>query len=119
MKKNILLFEPRKLGIRLTGRKNFAQFFGVFMFLVVCLFSFSSVEANDFEEALKGLGNKSRAKIKKAIKNLGNQGNAAALPALEALKDNRLRVSEDGALIILNESVDDCQDALRPGVRFP
>ena len=86
MKKNILLFEPRKLGVRLTGRKIFAQFFGVFVFLIIGLFSFSSVEANDFEQALKDLGNKSRSKIKKAIKKLGNQGNAAALPALEALK---------------------------------
>ena len=112
MKKNILLSEPRKLGIRLTGRKNFAQFFGVFMFLVVCLFSFSSVAANDFEQNLKDLGNKSRSKIKKAVKNLGNQGNPAALPALEALKDNRLRVSEEGALIILDESGEEGRDAL-------
>jgi len=112
MKKNFLLFEPRKLGVRLTDRKIFAQFFGVFVFLVIGLFSFSSVEANDFEQALKDLGNKSRSKIKKAIKNLGNQGNAAALPALEALKNNRLRVSEDGALIILSESGEEGQDAL-------
>ena len=112
MKKIFLLFEPRKLGVRLTGRKIFAQFFGVFVFLVIGLFSFSSVEANDFEQALKDLGNKSRSKIKKAIKNLGNQGNAAALPALEALKNNRLRVSEDGALIILAESGEEGQDAL-------
>ena len=112
MKKNILLFEPRKLGVRLTGCKNSAQFFGVFVFIVVCLFSFSSAAANDFEQTLKDLGNKSRSKIKKAIKNLGSQGNAAALPALEALKGNRLRVSEDGALIILNEFGDEGQDAL-------
>ena len=112
MKKKFLLFEPRKLGVRLTGRKIFAQFFGVFVFLVIGLFSFSSVEANDFEQALKDLGNKSRSKIKKAIKKLGNQGNAAALPALEALKGNRLRVSEDGVLIILSESGEEGQDAL-------
>ena len=112
MKKNILLSEPQKLGIRLTGCKNYAHFFGVFVFFVVCLFSFSSAAANDFEQNLKDLGNKSRSKIKKAIKNLGNQGNVAALPALEALKGNRLRVSEDGALIILNESGDEGQDAL-------
>ena len=112
MKKKILLFEPRKLGVRLTGCKNFAQFFGVFVFLVVCLFSFSSVAANDFEQNLKDLGNKSRSKIKKAVKNLGNQGNPSALPALEALKDNRLRVSEEGALIILNKSGEEGRDAL-------
>ena len=112
MKKNILLSEPRKLGVRLTGCKKSAHFFGVFVFFVVCLFSFSSIAANDFEQNLKDLGNKSRSKIKKAVKNLGNQGNPAALPALEALKDNRLRVSEEGALIILNESGEEGRDAL-------
>ena len=84
MKKSILLSKPRELGVRLTGCKNSAHFFGIFVFLVVCLFSCSSVAANDFEQNLKDLGNKSRSKIKKAIKRLGNQGNAAALPALEA-----------------------------------
>ena len=102
MKETVFLFQPRKLGARLTGRKLCAQFVGGFVFLVIGLLSFSAVEANDFELTLKDLGNKSRSKIKKAVKNLGNQGNPAALPALEALKDNRLRVSEEGALIILN-----------------
>ena len=76
------------------------------------LLSFSTVEANDFELTLKDLGNKSRSKIKKAIKDLGNQGNPAALPALQALKDNRLRISADGVLIILNESGDKGRNAL-------
>ena len=82
------------------------------MFLVIGLLSFSAVEANDFELTLKDLGHKSRSKIKKAVKNLGNQGNPAALPALQALKDNRLRVSEDGTLIILNESGDAGREVL-------
>ena len=112
MKKNILLSEPRNLGVRLTGCKKSAHFFRVFVFFVVSLFSCSSLAADDFQQNLKDLGNKSRSKIKKAIKNLGSQGNAAALPALEALKGNRLRVSEDGALIILNEAGDEGQDAL-------
>ena len=80
--------------------------------MVIGLLSFSTVEANDFELTLKDLGNKSRSKIKKAIKDLGNQGNPAALPALKALKDNRLRISEDGVLIILNESGDKGRNAL-------
>ena len=112
MKETVFLFQPRKLGTRLTGRKLCAQFVGGFVFLVIGLLSFSAVEANDFELTLKDLGNKSRSKIKKAVKNLGNQGNPAALPALEALKDNRLRVSEEGALIILNESGEEGRDAL-------
>ena len=112
MKETVFLFQPRKLGTRLTGRKLCAQFVGGFVFLAIGLLSFSAVEANDFELTLKDLGNKSRSKIKKAVKNLGNQGNPAALPALEALKDNRLRVSEEGALIILNESGEEGRDAL-------
>ena len=112
MKETFLLFEPHKLGAVLIGRKILTQFFGVFVFLLMGLLSFSIVEANDFELALKDLGNKSRSKIKKAIKDLGNQGNPAALPALQALKDNRLRISADGVLIILNESGDKGRNAL-------
>ena len=112
MKKIICLIEPRKRGFYETEHKIFAPFFGVFVFLIISLFSFSFVAANDLEQSLKDLGNKSRSKIKKAIKNLGSQGNTAALPALEALKDNRLRVSEDGAIIILDESGEKGQDAL-------
>ena len=112
MKETFSLFKPRKLGTVLIGRKTLTQFFGVFVFLVMGLLSFSIVEANDFDLALKDLGNKSRTKIKKAIKELGNQGNPAALPALEALKSNRLRISDDGILIILNESGDKGRNAL-------
>ena len=112
MKETLLLLEPYILKTLLTGRNFFAKFVGGFVFLVIGLLSFSAVEANDFELTLKDLGHKSRSKIKKAVKNLGNQGNPAALPALQALKDNRLRVSEDGTLIILNESGDAGREVL-------
>ena len=112
MKETLLLLEPYILKTLLTGRNFFAKFIGGFVFLVIGLLSFSAVEANDFELTLKDLGHKSRSKIKKAVKNLGNQGNPAALPALQALKDNRLRVSEDGTLIILNESGDAGREVL-------
>ena len=112
MKETYSLFKPHKSGTVVVGRETLTQFFGVFVFLVMGLLSFSIVEANDFELALKDLGNKSRTKIKKAIKELGNQGNPAALPALEALKSNRLRISDDGILIILNESGDKGRNAL-------
>ena len=36
------------MRVRLIGRKNYSQFFGVFVFLVIGLFSFSSLEATDF-----------------------------------------------------------------------
>ena len=112
MKETLLLLKPYILKTLLTGRNFFAKFVGGFVFLVIGLLSFSAVEANDFELTLKDLGHKSRSKIKKAVKNLGNQGNPAALPALQALKDNRLRVSEDGTLIILNESGDAGREVL-------
>jgi len=69
-------------------------------------------EANEFEAALKNLGKKSRSKIKLAVKTLGNMGNPAAIPALEALKEKRLRISDEGTLIILNEAKDKGRNAL-------
>ncbi len=92
--------------------KVIARFLRVFVFLIVGILSFSIVEANDFESAIKDLGNKSRSKIKIAVKRLGNMGNLKALPALEALKNKRLKVSEEGVLIILNEAGDQGRDAL-------
>ncbi len=113
MSENPTVFKPTNLETTSKTRRKISQLLGVFIFLLVGLFSLSFVEANDFESTLKDLGNKSRSKIKKAIKALGEQGNSAALPALEALKSNRLRVSKDnGALIILNESGDEGREAL-------
>ena len=112
MNKPCPLSKPHKLGVDPKSRKMHARFLGVFLFLFVGLFSFSLGEANDFELALKDLGNKSRSKIKLAVKRLGNMGNPRALPALEALKNKRLKISEDGALIILNAVGDQGHDAL-------
>jgi len=84
-----------------------------FFALVVFFISFISIaEANDFESLLKDLGNKSRSKIKIAVQNLGDLGNPAALPALEALKAKQLAITEEGSLIILNESEDQGRDVL-------
>ena len=112
MNKPCPLSKPHKLGVDPKSRKMHARFLGVFLFLFVGLFSFSLGEANDFESALKDLGNKSRSKIKLAVKRLGNMGNPRGLPALEALKNKRLKISEDGALIILNAVGDQGHDAL-------
>ena len=84
------------MGVDSKSRKMLARLLGVFLFLFVGLFSFSLGEANDFESALKDLGNKSRSKIKLAVKRLGNMGNPKALPALEALKNKRLKINENG-----------------------
>lgn len=112
MKKDGTLHKYQRLKVNLKSRKPFLRFFGLFLFLAVGLFPLSLVEANDFDSALRGLGNKSRAKLKVAVKRLGDIGNPAALPALVALKNKRLQVSEDGALIIIDESGDHGHDAL-------
>ncbi len=106
------LYKYQKLKIEPKSRKRFIRFFGFFLLLAAGLLPLSLVEANDFESALKDLGNKSRSKIKIAVKLLGDMGNPAALPALEALRNKRLQVSEGGALIILDESGDQGHDAL-------
>ena len=112
MNETIYFLEPRKLQTYQTTCNTLKQLISSFAFLFIILNSFSIIEASDFEQSLKDLGNKSRSKIKKAIKSLGNQENPSALPALEALKENRLRVSEDGTLIIINKSGDKGRNAL-------
>jgi len=92
--------------------KVFTRLFGFFILVLACTSSISTVEANDFESTLKELGNKSRSKIKIAVQNLGDLGNPAALPALEALKDKRLGITEEGNLVILNKSGDQGNDFL-------
>ena len=92
--------------------KVFTRLFGIFVLVFACMSSISNVEANNFELTLKELGNKSRSKIKIAVQNLGDLGNPAALPALEALKAKQLAITEEGSLIILNESEDQGRDVL-------
>ena len=77
---------------------------GFLSFLLLFVTSISISEANDFESLLNDLGNKSRSKIKIAVQKLGERGNPAALPALSALKNKHLSVSEEGKLVILNDS---------------
>ena len=112
MKQTCLLVKSQILKTIIRVCKDFVRLLGIFVFLIIGIFSYSIAEANDFESSLKDLGNKSRSKIKIAVKRLGNIGNPAALPALEALKDKHLQISADGSLIILNESEDQGRDAL-------
>ena len=80
-------------------------------------FSFvSSVQAaendlNDLATLLKRLGAKSRTQIKQAVTDLGTLNDPAALPALEALGDRRLRVDEAGAVYI-QDTVGGLRDVL-------
>jgi len=94
-----------------TSRKS-KLIFALVVFLTMGFFLISTVEANEFENTLKDLGNKSRSQIKLAVKALGNMGNPAAIPVMEALKEKRLRISDNDALIILNEAKDKGHDAL-------
>ena len=106
------LFKFSHPTINSNSLKVFTRLFGFFILVFACTSSISTVEANDFESTLKELGNKSRSKIKIAVQNLGALGNPAALPALEALKDKRLGITEEGNLVILNKSGDQGNDFL-------
>jgi urea transport system permease protein len=69
--------------------------------------------AGEFEDALAGLGSKSRKQIKASIQQLAHLENPRALPALTALLEKRLRVDAEGRLY---EVVEDSGEVLRiPG----
>ena len=106
------LFKRRYPAANSNSLEVVARFFGMFILVFTSMSSLSFVEANNFESTLKELGNKSRSKIKIAVQSLGELGNPAALPALNALKSKRLAITEDGSLVILNESEDQGRDAL-------
>tara|TARA_B110000438_G_scaffold53719_1_gene53888 strand:+ start:3182 stop:4888 length:1707 start_codon:yes stop_codon:yes gene_type:complete len=111
-KKSFYSFKPRLLSLNLKISGNSKLIFALVVFLTMGFFLISTVEANEFENTLKDLGNKSRSKIKLAVKALGNMGNPAAIPVMEALKEKRLRISDNDSLIILNEAKDKGHDAL-------
>ena len=88
----------------------FFSFLGIFIILFTFIASISIVEANEFELTIQELGSKSRSKIKVAVKKLGDLGNSEALPALIALKNKRLAITENGRLVTLNESESEGRD---------
>src|SRR5437868_3826903 len=59
-----------------------------------------SAAAADLAAEVRALGSTSAEEIQKAITALGERGDAAALPALEALYDERLVVGPDGAVYV-------------------
>jgi urea transport system permease protein len=99
-----------------TDSDNSLQLFFYFLGIFIILFTFiapiSIVEANEFELNIQELGSKSRSKIKVAVKKLGDLGDSAALPALMALKNKRLAITENGRLVTLNESESEGSDVL-------
>ena len=88
----------------------FFNIFGIFIILFTFIASISIAEANEFELNIQELGSKSRSKIKVAVKKLGDLGDSAALPALLALKNKRLAITETGRLVTLNESESEGRD---------
>ena len=63
----------------------------------------ASAAGGDLASLLQGLGAKSRRDVRQAITALGTLNDPAALPALEALGDRRLRVDEAGLVYIKAE----------------
>jgi urea transport system permease protein len=59
------------------------------------------VRAEDLAEVVSGLGGDSFAAKEKAIVALGKLGDPHAVPILQALTDDRLRVTPDGRIVIL------------------
>ena len=88
----------------------FFNIFGIFIILFTFIASISIAEANEFELNIQELGSKSRSKIKVAVKKLGDLGDSAALPALLALQNKRLAITETGRLVTLNESESEGRD---------
>ncbi|MBI3246603.1 MAG: urea ABC transporter permease subunit UrtB [Deltaproteobacteria bacterium] len=76
---------------------------GQFFFLLVSLLlSARVVGAEDnLATLLRGLGADSPSEIERAVAAIGARNELAALPALEALRDRRLRVDANGALFIV------------------
>lgn len=62
--------------------------------------SVAAVAAPPLEETLRGLGAAETETVKRTLAELDERGEPAALPALEALYDDRLRVGPDGAVYI-------------------
>lgn len=92
----------------LASRKNMQFWLRVFRLSTVLLLSLPfalSVQAaeNDLATLLKGLGAKNRTQIRRTITDLGRLNDPAALPALQALGDRRLRVDQAGAVYIQDE----------------
>jgi urea transport system permease protein len=60
----------------------------------------ASAAAPEVEAALRELASPDGEKVKRALATLGDKGDPAALPALDAFYDDRLRVGSDGAVYI-------------------
>jgi urea transport system permease protein len=71
--------------------------------VAVVLCAATAQAAPRLEEALSGLGASSSSAVARSVKDLGDLGDPAALPALEALMDGRLRIG-NGQPVILSQT---------------
>jgi urea transport system permease protein len=70
----------------------------------------SPAQATDLKSALKALGSEDTDKLMSAIDWLGNSGDPAALPILQAYRDETLRTAKDGRVFILSKDGKQAQD---------
>ncbi|HUJ74989.1 MAG TPA: urea ABC transporter permease subunit UrtB, partial [bacterium] len=70
--------------------------------LLSCLTVVHAAPPPDLKTALKTLGSDDRSTVLDAVEALRALGDGAALPALQALRDDTLRASADGRLFILS-----------------
>ena len=68
--------------------------------------------ADTLEEAINGLTSTSGEKISASVKQLATLGDPRAIPALDALCDDRLRAGADGRAYIFDNHTHDLKDAL-------
>jgi len=91
-------------GIPQAREHDMKMLLSVFAALLV-LASFAPAQAAspEFDAAILGLAAQDRDIIIQSVETLGKLGDGAALPALQALLDDTMRVSKDGRPIILDK----------------
>ena len=87
--------------------------------LVLVPFARAAAADAGLEPAIRALGAADREAVQKAIVALGELGDARALPALEALYDDRLKVGPNGAIYLRDERKRTLTDALSGAVVAP
>src|SRR5229473_2266739 len=101
-RKSLILRSTR--SARLEGRMASDPAIRLFRFTALALvFALAAlpVRAADLAAAVAGLGGDSFAAKEKAIVALGKTGDPHAVPILQALGDDRLRVAPDGRIVLL------------------
>ena len=74
-----------------------------FSLLILSSVTISVSYADDLSSPLQGLAAASPADVERAIAEIGARNEVSALPVLEALRDRRLRVDENGTLYVASE----------------